>query len=134
MKTIGIVGGIAWPSSIVYYRIINELVAQRLVMRPAQRQSRAGADRLRTDRRTQRECRWNLVGGLLAEQGNILKAAGADFFLLACNTVLYAELAKGMFLPATREKFKAAIADLVQRGAQAVILGGTEFGMLLDAG
>ena len=30
MKTIGIVGGIAWPSSIVYYRIINELVAQRL--------------------------------------------------------------------------------------------------------
>ena len=30
MKTIGIVGGIAWPSSIVCYRIINELVAQRL--------------------------------------------------------------------------------------------------------
>jgi aspartate racemase len=30
MKTIGIVGGIAWSSSIVYYRIINELVAQRL--------------------------------------------------------------------------------------------------------
>jgi hypothetical protein len=30
MKTIGIVGGIAWPSSLVYYRIINELVAQRL--------------------------------------------------------------------------------------------------------
>ena len=29
MKTIGIVGGIAWPSTMVYYRIINELVAQR---------------------------------------------------------------------------------------------------------
>ena len=27
MKTIGIVGGIAWPSSIVYYRIINERIA-----------------------------------------------------------------------------------------------------------
>ena len=30
MKTIGIVGGIAWPSSIVYYRIINERIASRL--------------------------------------------------------------------------------------------------------
>ena len=30
MKTIGIVGGLAWPSTIVYYRTINELVAQRL--------------------------------------------------------------------------------------------------------
>ena len=29
MKTIGIVGGIAWPSTIVYYRTINELVARR---------------------------------------------------------------------------------------------------------
>ena len=37
--------------------------------------------------RNQREGRWDLVGDLLAEQGNKLKAAGADFFLLACNTV-----------------------------------------------
>jgi hypothetical protein len=37
--------------------------------------------------RNQREGRWDLVGDLLAEQGNKLKAAGTDFFLLACNTV-----------------------------------------------
>ncbi len=30
MKTIGIVGGVAWPSTIVYYRAINELAARRL--------------------------------------------------------------------------------------------------------
>jgi aspartate racemase len=30
VKTIGIVGGIAWPSTIVYYRTINELVGRRL--------------------------------------------------------------------------------------------------------
>jgi aspartate racemase len=156
--------------------------------------------------RNQREGRWGLVGDLLAEQGNKLKAAGADFFLLACNTVhtaadriesavdlpflhivdptarevqqrvrtvgllgsryrmtgsyfvgrlreqyginvlvakgehqenvhnaLYGELAKGILLPATREKFQAAFTDLVRRGEQAVILGCTEFGMLLEA-
>src|SRR5262245_26087639 len=156
--------------------------------------------------RNQRAGRWDRVGALLAEQGNRLKAAGADFFLLACNTVhtadqfiesavdlpfihivdptarqvidrglttvgllgsrytmtgdyfvgrlqtryglnvlvaeghhqdnvheaLYAELAKGVFLPATREKFRAAIADLASRGAQAVILGCTEFGLLVQ--
>src|SRR5258708_7227943 len=88
MKTIGIVGGIAWHSSIVYYRTINERVAYllgdgglhsaRLVL--------AQTDFEQIER-NQREGRWDLVGELLAEQGNKLKAAGADFFLLACNTV-----------------------------------------------
>jgi hypothetical protein len=30
VKTIGIVGGLAWPSTVIYYRTINELVASRL--------------------------------------------------------------------------------------------------------
>jgi Asp/Glu/Hydantoin racemase len=86
MKTIGIVGGIAWP--LVYYRIINELVAQRLGDGGLHSASLVLAQ---TDfeliERNQREGRWDLVGDVLAEQGNKLKAAGADFFLLACNTV-----------------------------------------------
>jgi len=77
VETIGIIGGIAWPSTIVYYRIINELVAERL-----------GEDGLhsadlvlaQTDfeeiERNQREGRWDRVGAL----GMRLKAAGADFF------------------------------------------------------
>jgi hypothetical protein len=71
MKTIGIVGGIAWPSSIVYYRIINELVAQRLGDGGLHSASLVLAQ---TDfeeiERNQREGRWDLVGDLLAEQGN----------------------------------------------------------------
>jgi aspartate racemase len=207
MKTIGIIGGIAWPSTIVYYRTINELVAERLNDGGLHSAKLVLAQ---TDfeevERNQRAGRWDRVGALLAAQGNRLKAAGADFFLLACNTVhtadgyieravdlpfihivdptaqqvvnrgfttvgllgsrytmtgdyfvgrlqtrygldvlvaerqhqdnvhdaLYGELAKGMFLPATREKFKAAIADLVSRGAQVVILGCTEFGLLVQ--
>lgn len=30
MKTIGIIGGMAWPSSATYYQLINQLVAQKL--------------------------------------------------------------------------------------------------------
>jgi aspartate/glutamate racemase len=46
MKTIGIVGGIAWPSTIVYYRTINEVVARRLAgtAGDARIRGRAGAE------------------------------------------------------------------------------------------
>ena len=33
----------------------------------------------------------------------------------------------------TREKFKSAMADLVSRGAESIILGCTEFGLLVQA-
>jgi len=206
LKTIGIVGGVAWPSTIVYYRAINELVAQHLggAGLHCAKIVLAQTDFEEIERR-QREGRWDLVGDLLAAEGNKVKAAGADFFLLACNTVhtadervessvnlpfihivdptarevlargfrtvgllgsrytmtgtyfvgrlkkrygldvlvaqgehqnnvhnaLYDELAKGIFLPSTREKFRAAILDLVARGAEVIILGCTEFGMLV---
>ena len=88
MKTIGIVGGVAWPSTIVYYRAINELVAQRLggAGLHCAKIVLAQTDFEEIERR-QREGRWDLVGDLLAAEGNKVKAAGADFFLLACNTV-----------------------------------------------
>ncbi len=38
---------------------------------------------------------------------------------------------KGVFKDSTRVKFKDAIADLVKRGAEVIILGCTEFGMLV---
>jgi len=206
VKTIGIVGGVAWPSTIVYYRTINELVAERLggggLHSAKLVLAQTDFDEIEAN---QRAGRWERVGALLAEQGNRLKAAGADFFLLACNTVhtadrqieanvdlpflhivdptakqvvdrgykrvgllgsrytmtgdyfvgrlkdrygldvllpdgehqdyvhdaLYRELAKGVFLDATRNNFKAAIEGLVDLGAEAVILGCTEFCLLL---
>ena len=86
MKTIGIVGGLAWPSTVIYYRTINELVARRLGGLHCARLvlAQTGFDQVE---RYQREGRWDLVGDLLGAQAGHLKAAGADFFLLACNTV-----------------------------------------------
>ena len=47
------------------------------------------------------------------------------------HNALYQELVKDVFLPETRDKFRAAIRDLTDRGAEAVILGCTEFGLLV---
>src|SRR5215207_399028 len=81
MKTIGIVGGIAWPSSIVYYRLINEMVSERLgdggLHSARLVLAQADFDEIE---RCQREGRW-------APVGEKLRLAGAHFFLLACNTV-----------------------------------------------
>src|SRR5262249_61935928 len=46
---------------------------------------------------------------------------------------LYAELARGAVMPATRARFQAAIADLVARGAEVIVLACTEFGMVVQA-
>src|SRR4249919_3425829 len=131
MKTIGIVGGIAWPSSILYYRIINELVAQRLGDSGLHSASLVLAQ---TDfdeiERNQREGRWDLVGDLLAAQGNKLKAAGADFFLLACNTVHTASdhVEKAVDLPFLHIVDPTA-RQVLARGFQTVGLLGSRYTM-----
>ena len=47
------------------------------------------------------------------------------------HNALYAELARGTVVPATRAKFQSAISDLVARGAEVIVLACTEFGMLV---
>jgi hypothetical protein len=49
------------------------------------------------------------------------------------HNALYAELARGAVLPATGAKFRAAITDLVARGAEVIVLACTEFGILVQA-
>ena len=49
------------------------------------------------------------------------------------DNTLYMELARNIYLPATRDKFKSAMADLVNRGAESIILGCTEFGLRVQA-
>lgn len=50
------------------------------------------------------------------------------------HRVIYEELCRGRFEPASRELLRAQVAALADRGAQAAILGCTELGLLLPAG
>jgi aspartate racemase len=50
------------------------------------------------------------------------------------HQLIYEELCRGRFEPASREWLRAQVAALADRGAQAVILGCTELGLLLPAG
>jgi aspartate racemase len=48
------------------------------------------------------------------------------------NGIIYEELCKGIVTEASRRTYVAAIEQLAARGAEAVILGCTEIGMLID--
>lgn len=50
------------------------------------------------------------------------------------HRLIYEELCLGRFEPASRERLREAVAKLADRGAQAVILGCTELGLLLPPG
>jgi aspartate/glutamate racemase len=80
MKTIGIVGGLAWPSTAEYYRLINQEVS-RLMGGSGRHCAKLVLAQTDFDavERAQAADDWDAVAALIAEQVNILKAAGADF-------------------------------------------------------
>lgn len=86
MKTIGLIGGMSWESTAVYYRHINQQV-RRL------RGGLASADiALRSLDFTevvalQKAGRWDLAGAMLGEAGAGLARAGADCILICTNTM-----------------------------------------------
>ncbi|MBJ3786783.1 aspartate/glutamate racemase family protein [Devosia sediminis] len=86
MKTIGLIGGMSWESTAVYYRHINQEV-RRL------RGGLASADiALRSLNFTevvalQKAGRWDLAGAMLGEAGAGLARAGADCMLICTNTM-----------------------------------------------
>jgi len=203
VKTIGLIGGMSWESTALYYRILNEETGRRLGglhsapilldsldFAPIEDLQRAG--------------KWDEAGAILAASAKRLEVAGAGVIGLATNTmhivaghvtnglnipflhiadptadaliakgigragllgtrftmemsfykdrlkargldvlvpdgeitalnaIIYDELCHGIVRDASRQIFVDAIRDLAERGAEAVILGCTEIGMLID--
>lgn len=207
MKTIGLIGGMSWESTIPYYRHINETVRERLGGLHSAKIILFSVD-FDDVERLQRAGDWQAAGALLAGAARALEAAGADFLVLCTNTmhkvgpaieaavripllhiadptadaigqagfsrvgllgtrftmeqdfyrdrlrerhglevlvppqaerdivhrVIYEELCLGRVLPESRDQYRAIMAGLAARGAQAIILGCTEIALLVGAG
>jgi len=204
MKTIGLMGGMSWESTVPYYRQINERIRTRLGGLHSARIILYSVD-FHDIERLQHAGDWEAAGALLAQAAHSLEMAGADFLVLCTNTmhkvaaaiesstslpllhiasptarqivdaghqtvgllgtrftmeqsfyrekleqqglevitptaaerevvhsVIYDELCLGKVLPASRVAYQEIIENLVQRGAQAVILGCTEISMLIQ--
>jgi len=206
VKTIGIIGGLSWHTSAVYYRLINETVHERLGGLSSAKCLLASLEFAEVER-YQRANRWDRVAALLCDAARGLERAGADFLLIACNTVhivadqvqaavsipllhivdatarhvvarrlrtvgllgsrwtlrggyfvdrlrnqygldvllpegqdeeqvhraIYDELTRGIVNEPTRAQLRTAIAHLIERGAEGVILGCTELMLVVRA-
>lgn len=206
MKTIGLIGGMSWESTLPYYRHINEAIKARLGGLHSARLVLYSVD-FHEIEQLQRSGDWQRAGTLLGEAAAALERAGAEFLVLCTNTmhkvayaieqavsipllhitdptaaairaaglqrvgllgtrftmeqpfyrerlesrhgiqvlvpdeadrqlvhrVIYEELCLGTVREASRQAYREVIARLVAQGAQAVILGCTEIGLLIGA-
>ena len=206
MKTIGIIGGMSWESTIPYYRHINEAVKERLGGLHSARIVLVSVD-FHDIETLMRAGNWDAVGSALAEAARTLECAGADFIVLATNTmhrvaetiaaavdvpllhivdptahaikaagqrrigligtrftmeeafyrerlqtrhsievlvpeeadralvhrVIFEELCLGVINPQSRDAYRTVMRALAARGAQGIILGCTEFSLLIGA-
>ena len=207
MKTIGLLGGMSWESTIPYYRTINRVVSGSLGGLHSAKIVLCSVD-FEEIEKLQRGNEWDEAGRVLAGHARKLEGAGADFLVLCTNTmhrvapqieeaisipllhiadatahailangigsvgllgtrftmeqdfyrgrletdhglrvitpdaqdreivhrVIYEELCLGMVDDGSRREFVRIIDDLVRRGAEGVILGCTEIGLLVTPG
>lgn len=205
MKTIGLIGGMSWESTLAYYRLVNEGVKQTLGGWHSAQIILTSID-FSVIKHMQDCGDWGGAAVLLSEEAKKLQTAGADCVVLCTNTmhvvapqieevisipllhiadataevllqnqiqcvgllgtkftmeqtfyknrlqekfglqvltpeqeekdivhnVIYQELCMGKILPDSKEKYLDIIQNIANRGAQAVILGCTEIGLLVQ--
>ena len=204
MKTIGLLGGMSWESTLTYYRVINEGVKQRLGGLHSAKIVLYSLDFDPIEKLQQRGD-WEATGQILARAAQRIEAGGADFLLICTNTmhkvadqvaaavtipllhiadatgealnkagvkrvgllgtaftmeqdfykgrlaqkyglevrvpdandrltvhdVIYKELCLGVIKPQAKQAYIDIVDRLAQQGAEAVILGCTEIGLLI---
>lgn len=206
MKTIGMLGGMSWESTVTYYQRINQAVQKRLGGLHSAEICLLSLD-MEPIERMQVEGAWDVAGDMLAKAAKAVAAGGADFIIICTNTmhrvadqvraavsipllhiadataaaikanghrrvgllgtnftmeqdfyrghladihgldvlipneagrkvvhdVIYQELCLGQIKDASRKAFLEIIDGLKEQGAEGVILGCTEIGLLLDS-
>lgn len=203
MRTLGLLAGMSWESTIPYYRIINERVRDALGGLHSARLLMHSVDFAEIEQ-LQRSGDWDQAGQVLAAAAAALAGAGADAIVICTNTmhkvapaiqaacplpllhiadatavriraagltriallgtrftmeqdfysgrlrehgldvlvpapqqqaqvhrIIYEELCRGQILDTSREVYRQIMADLVGRGAEGIILGCTEIGLLV---
>jgi aspartate racemase len=129
MKTIGLIGGMSWESTVSYYRLINQAVKTRLgglhsaslILHSV---DFAGIEHL------QRAGDWDAAGAQLAQAARGLEAAGAGALLICANTmhIVAPAIASAVQIPLLNV-VDATAAAVRQAGVGRVGLLGTRFTM-----
>ncbi len=86
MKTIGLIGGMSWESSIEYYRLINEITKAKLGGLHSAKSIMVSVDFAEIEI-LQHEGRWDEAAQRLINAAKSLESSGADFIVICTNTM-----------------------------------------------
>lgn len=100
MKKAGLLGGMSWESTVTYYQIINERVREKLGGSSSADMIIRSLD-LEVIEKYQSRGRWGAVADILCHAAAELENAGADFIVMASNTVhrVYPDVAAAVSIP-----------------------------------
>ena len=132
MKTIGIIGGMSWESSLVYYRIINEIVRERLGGLHSAKSLMVSVDFALIEA-MQSSGDWSGATEVMIRCAHQLESGGADCVLIATNTMhlMFDAVQAAISLPVIH------IADAAAQRIQSLTIKtigllGTKFTMEMD--
>ncbi len=108
MKTIGLLGGMSWQSTASYYKIINELVQQRLGGLHSAKIFLYTVD-FNEISELQKQGDWKTAATKLSHYVKIVEKSGADILLLCTNTMHKVASAKVLSAPSTFLHSKKAV-------------------------
>lgn len=86
MKTIGLIGGMSWESTAIYYQLINQQVKAQLGGLHSAKVVLFSVDFAQIEQ-FQRTQQWDQAAQVLIHAARMLEHAGADFFLICTNTM-----------------------------------------------
>jgi aspartate racemase len=118
MKTIGLLGGMSWESSALYYQLINEEIRDRVGGLSSAKILLDSVDFAEISA-LQNSGDWESAGRNLATHARQLENAGADFLLLCTNTM-------HKVAPAIEEVISIPFLHLGDVAAEAVLASGLE--------
>ncbi len=132
MKTIGLIGGMSWESTVTYYQLINQIVKQQLGGLHSGKILLYSVDFAEIEE-YQSKGEWDKSAEVLAEAAVNLEKAGADFIVICTNTMhkVAPQIRERISIPVLH--IAEATADALKtRGITKVGLLGTKYTMTQD--
>lgn len=132
MKTIGLIGGMSWESSLVYYKLINKKVKEILGGFHSSKSVMVSVD-FDEIQKLQHQGDWDTLDAIMVKSAKQLEIAGADIIILCTNTM---HLCSTKIIENTSIPFlhiaKATGEEIIKREIKKVALLGTKFTMEKD--
>ena len=132
MKTIGLIGGMSWESTVTYYQVINETIKKQLGGLHSAKCILYSVDFDEIEK-YQTRGEWDKSADVLSEAAQALERAGADYIVICTNTMhkVVPEIGRRIHIPILHIADMTAV-QLKKQGIRKVGLLGTKYTMQQD--